>query len=298
MSVIIHKNTNVLVQGITGKEGQKATQSMMESGIKVSAGVTPGKGGQEVLGKPVFDTIEQALAFDPTINTSVLYVPPMAVLSAALEAMEGGIKTLVIVSENVPVKDSVLIFERSKQLHCRVLGPSSVGVLDTRLGKLGSIGNIQGSSVYKEGNIGIISKSGGMCSETALVLTQAGLGQSTVVGIGGDTVICSNFVDILELFEADSQTHAVVLFGEIGGFYENQVAQMVKNKKFTKPIVAFISGQFAEKLGRNLALGHAGAIIEGSETTAKAKKRILRKAGISVADYHYEIPELVKQSLA
>ena len=297
MSIIINKNTNVVIQGMTGKEGSRAAEGMIESGIKVSAGVTPGKGGQEVLGKPIFNTVKEALAHDATINTSVLYVPPLAVLGAAFEAMTAGVKTLVIITENVPVLDSAKIFEKSKELSCRVLGPSSVGILNTRLGKLGSIGKAQESKMYSAGNIGIISKSGGMCAETALVLTQAGLGQSTVVGIGGDVIIGTTFVDMLELFQNDAETEAVVLFGEIGGFYENQVAEMVKDKKFTKPVIAFISGQFAEKLGRSLALGHAGAIIEGELTTARAKKKILREAGVLVADYHYQIPDLVKQVL-
>lgn len=297
MSVIIDKNTNILVQGMTGREGQRATEGMVESGIKVSAGVTPGKGGQEVLGKPIFNTVAEALKHDSTINTSVLYVPPLAVLSAAKEAIAADIKTVVIIAENVPVKDSALILEEAREKNCRVVGPSSIGILNTKLGKIGSIGKAQESKMYSPGNIGIISKSGGMCAETALVLTQAGLGQSTVVGIGGDVIAGSNFVDILELFEKDEETKAVVIFGEIGGFYEHQIAEMVKDKKFTKPVIAFISGLFAEKLGRSLALGHAGAIIEGGQTTATAKKKILKEAGILVADYHHQIPQLVKQAL-
>ena len=298
MSVIINENTNILVQGMTGREGQKATAGMIESGVKVSAGVTPGKGGQEILERPIFNTVAEALAYDSTINTSVLYVPPLAVLAAAQEALAAGISTLVIIAENVPVKDSVLILEEAREKNCRVLGPSAIGVLNTKLGKLGSIGKAQESKMYSSGSIGIISKSGGMCAETALVLTQAGLGQSTIVGIGGDVIVGSNFVDILELFEQDKETEAVVIFGEIGGFYEHQVAEVVKQKKFSKPVIAFISGQFAEKLGRSLALGHAGAIIEGSKTTATAKKQVLKEAGVLVADYHYQIPELVKQALS
>ena len=297
MSVILNQQTNVLIQGMTGREGQKAALSMIESGIKVSAGVTPGKGGQKVLEKPIFNSVAEALEYDNSINLSVLYVPPLMVLSAALEAIDAGIITLLIVTENVPVKDSVLILEQARLKSCRVIGPSSVGVLNTRLGKLGSIGKPQESKMFSPGRVAIISKSGGMCAETALVLTQAGLGQSTVIGIGGDVIIGTSFTDMLELFEQDQDTDAVVIFGEIGGFYEHQVAEMVKTKKFTKPVIAFISGQFAEKLGRNLALGHAGAIIEGEATTARVKKQALRQAGVLVADYHYQIPELVKQAL-
>lgn len=297
MSIIIDEKTNVLVQGITGREGQRATESMIESGTKVSAGVTPGKGGQTVANRPVFNSVAEALSLDPTITLSVLYVPPLSVLDAATEAINAQIKTIIIVTENVPVSDSAKIFEKSKRAGCRIIGPSSIGILNTRLGKVGSIGKPQESRMYSQGSIGIVSKSGGMCAETALILTQVGLGQSTVVGIGGDVIVGSNFVDMLELFEHDAQTEAVVLFGEIGGFYENQVAEVVQEKKFTKPVVAFISGQFAESLERNVALGHAGAIIEGSQTTAKAKKQLLKAAGVLVADYHYQIPELVRKVL-
>lgn len=298
MSIIVNDNTNVLVQGMTGREGQKAAQSMIESGIKVSAGVTPGKGGQEVQGRPIFNTVKEALDYDNSINASILYVPPLMVLSATLEAMDAGITTLIIIAENVPVKDSALIIEHARVKNCRVVGPSSIGVLNTRLGKLGSIGKPQEGDMFSPGSVGIISKSGGMCAETALVLTQQGIGQSTIVGIGGDVLVGSSFVDILEMFEQDDETKAVVIFGEIGGFYEHQVADMVKDKKFTKPVIAFISGQFAQAMGRNLALGHVGAIIEGEQTTAKSKKVALKKAGVLVADYHYQIPELVNQALA
>lgn len=297
MSVIINENTNVLVQGMTGREGQKATESMIESGIKVSAGVTPGKGGQEVQGRPIFNTVAEALQHDSSINTSVLYVPPLMVLAAALEAIDAGVKILVIIAENVPVKDAALIIEKAREFNCRVLGPSSIGVLNTKLGKLGSIGKPQESKMFSSGNVGIISKSGGMCAETASVLTQKGIGQSSVIGIGGDVLVGTNFADVLKMFEQDEETKAVVIFGEIGGFYEHQIADMVKSKKFTKPVIAYISGQFAEKLGRSLALGHAGAIIEGEQTTARVKKKILKEAGVLVADYHYQIPELVEQAL-
>jgi len=297
MSIILNERTNVLVQGMTGREGQKSTESMIESGVKVSAGVTPGKGGQEVQGRPIFDTVAEALQHDSSINTSVLYVPPLMVLAAALEALDAGIKTLVIIAENVPVKDSALILEHARNKECRIVGPSSIGILNNKLGKLGSIGKPQESKMFSPGNVGIISKSGGMCAETALVLTQKGFGQSSIVGIGGDVIVGTNFADVLEMFEKDEETKAVVIFGEIGGFYEHQIADMVKSKKFTKPVIAFISGQFAEKLNRSLALGHAGAIIEGDLTTARVKKKALKEAGVLVADYHYQIPELVEQAL-
>lgn len=297
MSIFIDKNTLVVVQGMTGKEGSRAAQSMIESGIKVSCGVTPGKGGQKVLDLPIFDSVKEAFEHDSVINTSVLFVPPLMVLDAALEAINAGIKVLVIITENVPVPDSAKIIEQAKFFDCKVLGPSSVGVLNTRLGKLGSIGKPQESKMYSQGNVGIISKSGGMCAETALVLTQKGLGQSTVVGIGGDVLIGCDFVDILKMFEQDDETKVVVFFGEIGGNYEQLVAKAVKTKQFTKPLVAFISGQFAEKIGRSLALGHAGAIIQKGDDTAQSKKKVLKEAGVLVADYHYQIPNMVSMAL-
>lgn len=297
MSIILNEQTNVLVQGMTGREGQKATESMIESGVKVSAGVTPGKGGQKVLDKPIFNTVAEALVHDSSINTSVLYVPPLMVLAAALEAIDAGVKILVIIAENVPVKDSALILEHARNKNCRIVGPSSIGISNFKLGKLGSIGKPQDSKIFSPGNVGIISKSGGMCAETASVLTQKGIGQSSIVGIGGDVIVGTNFVDVLVMFEKDKDTKAVVIFGEVGGFYEHQIADMVKSKQFTKPVIAYISGQFVEKLGRSLALGHAGAIIEGEQTTARVKKKILKEAGVLVADYHYQIPELVAQAL-
>ena len=297
MSIIFDENTNVLVQGMTGKEGQRSTESMLESGVKVSAGVTPGKGGQRVLDKPVFNKVAEAMQHDSSINLSVLYVPPLAVLAAAMEAMDAGIKTLIIIAENVPVKDSALILEHARNNDCRIIGPSSIGVLNTKLGKLGSIGKPQESKIFSPGKVGIISKSGGMCAETASILTQKGIGQSSIVGIGGDVIVGTTFVDVLKMFEQDEETKAVVIFGEVGGFYEHKIAYMVKSKKCTKPVIAYISGQFVEKLGRSLALGHAGAIIEGDLTTARAKKKALKEAGVLVADYHYQIPELVQQVL-
>ncbi len=297
MGILLHNQTRVVVQGMTGKEGMRATESMIASGTHIVCGVTPGKGGQTVHNLPVFDSVAAALKHDPAINTSVLYVPPLMVLDAVREAMHAGITLIIIITENVPVADSAQIIELAKQFSCRVIGPSSVGILDTAYGAIGSIQQPQGRTVFTPGHVGIISKSGGMCAETALLLTQAGLGQTTVIGIGGDVIAATAFTDLLELFEQDNQTKAVVLFGEIGGGYEERVAKMVADKKFTKPVVAFISGRFAETLGRSLALGHAGAIIQDGSDTAQTKKQVLRDAGILVADYHYELPELVKKVL-
>jgi len=297
MGIIVDKDTRVLVQGMTGREGSRATKEMIDYGTKVSCGVTPGKGGMTVHKLRVFDSVEEAKKYDPAINTSILYVPPLMVYDAALEAIHNGIKTVVIITENVPVKDTTRLVEYAEGYGARIIGPSSVGVLSVGTGKLGSIGGAEETRMYSKGNVGIISKSGGMCAETALILTQEGLGQSTVVGIGGDVIIGSSFTDILKLFEEDKETEVVVIYGETGGLYEEQVVQMIKRKELTKPVVAFVSGKFIESIEKSLSFGHAGAIIEYGIGKADNKKKILKQAGVLVADYHDEVPALVKQAL-
>jgi succinyl-CoA synthetase alpha subunit len=294
---IITTNARVLVQGMTGKEGQRATKEMVEYGTSISCGVTPGKGGLEVLGFPIFDSVKEAKQFDPTINTSILFVPPLMVLDAAIEAMNSGIATINIITENVPVKDTSILIELAKKKNATIIGPSSVGVITVGQAKLGSIGGTKKQDMFSKGNIGIISKSGGMCAETALLLTQNGIGQSTAIGIGGDKLIGTTFIDLLDLFEKDDQTKAIVIYGEIGGTYEEQIAKHIQQQKITKHIIAFISGSFAETLTKNVALGHAGAIIENGQGTAKQKKEKLKQAGVYIANYHHQIPQLVKQAL-
>ncbi len=297
MSILLTPKTRVLVQGMTGRMGRKATKEMLAEGTLVTCGVTPGKGGQEVEGLPVFDSVAEARAHDPLLNTSVIVVPPLLVLDAALEAIDAGMTLLVIITENVPIKDAAIIVAAAKRRGCVVVGPSSVGIISPGSGKLGLIGSAKEQDMFTPGPVGVLSKSGGMCAETARLLTQVGLGQSTVVGIGGDVIAGSTFADLLPLFEADPETKAIVLYGEIGGAYEEVAAELVVSGAVTKPVVAFISGQFAERMGKGLALGHAGAIVEEGFGTASEKKRTLREAGVLVADYHHEIPALVKKAL-
>ena len=296
MGILINKNSKVMVQGITGKEGERGAKYMLDYGTKVVCGVTPSKGGLVVEGLPVFDSVKEAKDFDSGIDVSVLYVPPLMVYDAAMEAMQNKIKTLLIFTENVPIKDVSLLLEFASNNECRVIGCSSIGVLNVGETKLGSIGGGY-DDMFCKGNVGIISKSGGMCAETSLILTQQGIGQSTVIGIGGDVIIGTTFVDVLELFEKDKNTKLVVLYGEVGGFYEEQVAQMIKDGGFTKPVIAFISGSFVETLPRNLAVGHAGAILEHGIGSVKGKKKLLKKVGVHVVDYYHEIPEKVKEIL-
>jgi succinyl-CoA synthetase alpha subunit len=296
MAILINENTRVVIQGITGREGVKTSKQMMDYGTKISCGVTPGRGGTEVNNLKVFDSVKEALVYDSEINTSVIYVPPLMVLDAVVEAIKNDIKLIIVITENVPIKDSALMLEIAKMHNCRIVGPSSIGVMTVGVTKVGSIGGYDNSS-FSKGRIGIISKSGGMCSETALLLSQNGFGQSTVMGIGGDVIAGSNFVDLLELFEIDSETDAVCIYGEIGGKYEEQIAEYVKNGKIKKPIIAYISGKFAETLPKTLSLGHVGAIVEKGSDSADYKRKILREAGIFVADFHDEIPYLVNKAL-
>lgn len=297
MTILLDTNTRVVVQGATGKMGRKITKEMLAEGTTVSCGVTPGKGGQDVNGLPVFDSVAEAKTHDPKLNTSVIVVPPLLVLDAAYEAIDAGLGLVVIITENVPIKDAARIVAYAARKDCRVIGPSSTGVICPGTGKLGPIGSAKEKDMYSPGRIGVISKSGGMCAETSRLLTAAGLGQSTVIGVGGDVIAGSTFADLLLLFEQDSETDAVVLFAEIGGAYEEIAAEMIAAKKFTKPVVAFVSGRFAETLGKGLALGHAGAIVEEGFGTAQEKKKALKAAGVLVADYHHEIPALVKRAL-
>lgn len=285
----------VMVQGITGKEGTSSTISMIDSGVNVACGVTPKKGGQLVEGKPVFDTVKEAVEFNQHISISVIYVPPLFTWNAVKEAIDAGIKKIVIIAENVPIKDTAKIITYARKHNVDVLGPASVGYLDTMVGKIGSIGHK--APAYTKGNVAIISKSGGMCSETASILSQSGFGQSIVVGIGGDPLIGTTYSDLFAMLERDDRTEAIVLYCEIGGTYEEEAARAIKEGNLTKPVIAYVSGLFAESLGRSVALGHAGAIIEGGRGTAVSKKKVLRDAGVIVADYHYEIPELVRKVL-
>ena len=295
MAILVDQNTKLLVQGITGEEGSKATKEMLDYGTEVVCGVTPGKGGQEIEGKPVYNTIREALKNHPDVNASVVYVPPIAGKDACIEAIVKGIKLIVCITETIPVHDTAEIIAYARKYNARLIGPSSLGIISPGKGKIGSLGGSTNRS-YIHGNIGIISKSGGMCSETALLLKQNNIGTSTVISIGGDVISGSDFCDLLELFEQDDETKAVIIFGEIGGAYEQKIADMILEKKFTKPIIAFISGKFASTFPY-VALGHAGAIIEGKQGTREAKVEALKKAGVKIAEVHHEIVDLIKEVL-
>ena len=299
MGILIDDKTRILVQGVTGKEGQRAAKVMLEYGSKVVAGVTPGKGGWTIEGIPVYNSVKEALATRQEINATLIVVPPTFAKSAALEAIENRIPLINMLTEGLPVRDAAEIIYAAKKNHLKFVGPSSIGILSPGKCRLGVIGGEKEviDKIYKPGNIGVISKSGGMTNETSWVVRQAGLGHSTVLGIGGDILAGMTFTDCLELFEHDQQTKGVVMFGELGGTYEDQVADMLKRKKFTKPLAVFIAGRFAEKMPQGIAFGHAGALIEGARGLPSHKIKILREAGALVADRHDELGELIKGAL-
>ena len=294
MAILVTDKTKVLIQGITGKEGSKVCLQMKNYGTRVLAGVTPGKGGQEVHGVPVYNSIAQALENHPGINTSFIAVPNFAAFGAIKEAIDNKILLINVLTEHIPIQDSAKAIAMARNAGVRIVGPSSIGIISPGIGKLGSIGGDDPRGVFSRGAVGIISKSGGMASETAWILTKNGIGQSTVVGIGGDVLVGSSFADLMVDFESDGQTKAVVLFGEIGGTYEEEAAEFIKSGKFRKKVVAFISGLFTETLPQGTKLGHAGAIVYGEKGSYKSKIESLKSAGVIIAKTPDEIPELLK----
>lgn len=288
MSILVNDNTKLLVQGITGREGSFHTQQMLEYGTNVVAGVTPGKAGQEVHGVPVFNTVQEAVAATGA-NASVIYVPAKFSVDAIYEAVDNGIELVVCITEGVPVNDMVAAYHHVKAKGARLIGPNCPGVTTPGSGKIG----IMPGFIHTPGKVGVVSRSGTLTYEVVDALTKAGLGQSTVVGIGGDPIIGTSFLDVLELFQADPETEAIVMIGEIGGDDEEVAARFIKDH-VTKPMAGFIAGRTAPPGKR---MGHAGAIISGGSGTAAGKIAALEAAGVSVAERMSEIPDLLKAKL-
>ncbi len=284
MAILIDKNTKLLVQGITGREGLFHTEQMIEYGTDVVGGVTPGKGGEWALGKPVFDTVKTAKEATGA-NTSVIYVPAAFAADAIYEAIDAGIELIVCITEGVPILDMMKVRAHLDQSHCRLVGPNCPGMLTPGQSKVG----IMPGHIATPGNVGVVSRSGTLTYEVVYALTQHGIGQSTCVGIGGDPINGTNFLDVLKMFEEDPQTEKVVLIGEIGGTDEEKAAQYIANY-MTKPVVAFIAGRTAPPGKR---MGHAGAIVEGGAGTAEDKIAALQAAGVKVADHPEQIPDLL-----
>lgn len=296
MSILINKSTRVLIQGITGKSGAQAASELLDYGTRLVAGVTPGKGGEDVDTVPVFNSVSEAIEKVGVVDVSMVYVPPLLAKDAAIEALEAGIKLVHIFVEKMPVLDVAQVLALAFKKGARVLGPASVGVISPGEAKIGSIGGPNPDRVFSKGPVGIISKSGGMCSELAMIITNGGWGQSTVVGIGGDLLVGTSFSDLLSEFEEDSATKVVVMFGEVGGSSEVEASKMIKEGKFTKALIVFLAGKFAESLPKDTALGHAGAIV-GLDYTMDEKIQILKDAGAIVAENFEDIPSLIKKEI-
>jgi succinyl-CoA synthetase alpha subunit len=286
VSIFIDKSTTVVVQGITGRDGSFHTKQMMEYGTRIVGGVTPGKGGQKFEGTvPVFNTVHEAVNATGA-NTSVIYVPPMYAADAIMEAADAGVKLIVAITEGVPVNDMTKVYPFVKEKGARLLGPNCPGLITPGESKVGIIPG----RICMPGNVGVVSRSGTLTYEVVYQLTRAGMGQSTCVGIGGDPINGTNFIDCLAAFEADAKTKAVAMMGEIGGTDEQEAAEFVRTR-MKKPVVGFIAGQTAPP-GRRM--GHAGAIISGSTGTAAEKIAAFEKAGMGVARRPKDFVELLR----
>jgi succinyl-CoA synthetase alpha subunit len=285
MSVLLNKNSKVIIQGFTGSEGTYHSQQMIEYGTNIAGGVTPGKGGQNHLDRPVFNTVRDAVR-STGADVSVIFVPPAFAADAILEAAEGGIRLIVAITEGIPVSDTINAKEYLKPFNCRLIGPNCPGIITPGESKAG----IMPGFIHKKGCIGIISRSGTLTYEAVDQLTKLGIGQSTCIGIGGDPVVGTTILDSVKLMDHDKETDAIVIIGEIGGNMENEAAFWLKDNS-SKPVIGFIAGQTAPK-GRRM--GHAGAIIGGTGDTANAKMELMKKCGIHVVESPAHIGLTVK----
>ncbi|MCH2199275.1 MAG: succinate--CoA ligase subunit alpha [Flavobacteriales bacterium] len=289
MSVLVNKDSKVIVQGFTGSEGSFHAGQMIEYGTNVVGGVTPGKGGQDHLGKPVYNTVEDAVKATGA-DVSIIFVPPAFAADAILEAADAGIKVIVTITEGIPVNDMVRVKKYIDQLDCTMIGPNCPGIITAGEAKIG----IMPGFIFNPGRIGIVSKSGTLTYEAVDQITKAGMGQSTAIGIGGDPIIGTTTLEAIQLFMDDPETDGIVMIGEIGGDLEVKAARWIKEHG-TKPVVGFIAGETAPK-GRTM--GHAGAIVSGEEESAQAKKKIMRECGIHVVDSPAQIGAKMSELIA
>ena len=289
MSIIVNKDSKILVQGFTGSEGTFHSEQMIEYGTDVVCGVTPGKGGTKHLDRPVYNSVADAV-INENINTSIIFVPPMFAADAIMEAAESGINTIVTITEGIPVNDMTKVVSYIEGKNIRLIGPNCPGIITPDEAKIG----IMPGFVFKKGNVGIVSKSGTLTYEAADQVVKSGYGISTAIGVGGDPIIGTTLLDSVQLFMEDDDTDVIVLIGEIGGQLEIDAAKWIKNNGNKKPVVGFIAGETAPK-GRKM--GHAGAIIGGKDDTASAKKRIMRESGVNVVDSPADIGQTVNEIL-
>lgn len=286
MSILVDENTRLIIQGITGREGTFHCEQMLQYGTKVVAGVTPGKGGENVFGVPVFNTVREAMEATDA-NASVIFVPALHTAAGVYEALDAGIKTVMTIAEHVPVHDMMRVYHIAREKGARVIGPNSFGVISPGKSKAGFMAH----RIFLPGHVGLMSRSATNCYETVFMMTNAGIGQSTCVGVGGDMIPGSTFTDLFPLFEADPETKAIVMIGEIGGNEEELAAEYIKNH-VTKPVVALIAGKNAPK---GKSMGHAGAIVAADGTgSAENKEKALRAAGVHIAETTTGIVDILK----
>jgi succinyl-CoA synthetase alpha subunit len=289
LGLFVGKDTRAIVQGVTGTQGSFHTKLMLDYGTQIVAGVTPGKGETRIHRVPVYNTVEEAVKTHGA-NASIIFVPARFAVAAVLEALESGLKTIVIITEHIPVKDAIEVTARAKQHDATVIGPNTPGIITPGECKLG----VMPTHVFKPGIVGVVSRSGTLTYEIAAGISAKGLGQSTCIGLGGDPVVGLSFVEVLRMFEVDKRTEAVALIGEIGGNLEELVADFVSKEGYSKPVVAFVAGRTAPPGKR---MGHAGAIITGGAGTAQSKIDAFRKAGIEVAEKPSDVARLLAEGL-
>lgn len=296
MSILIDKNTTVLVQGMTGKEGAKATKAMVDYHTNVVGGVNP-KGGEAVEGRPVFKSVKEAVDKFPRINISAVYVPPFAVKGAVLEAIENNISLINVIAERIPIQDTAYCLAAAKERNIRIIGPSSLGFIVPKVGRIGVVGGPLVDEIFQPGSIGVISRSGGMTNELSWQIRKAGLGQSAAVHVGGDLLMGTTYADLLRMFEKDEQTRAVAIFGEHGGGYEFEIVEAIEKGEYTKPLAVYIGGKFASLFPEGMNIGHAGAIV-GRGQSAAEKEKALKKVGVMIAERYEELVDLIKDSVS
>jgi succinyl-CoA synthetase alpha subunit len=290
VAILVNQESRVLVQGITGREGMVRTQLMKDYGTRLVAGVTPGRGGQDVYGVPVFDSVEEAGEKAGPLDISVIFVPATLVKNAALEALDAGVKLLVIIPDRVPIYDVLEIAQIARQRGASFVGPNTLGLVSPGKAVLGMIGGRaeRAREWFRPGEVGVSSRSGGMTSAISYYLTEAGLGQSTIIHVGGDVIVGLSHPEVMELFEKDEQTKMVVMFGEIGTTQEERVADLIEKGKFTKPLIAYIGGKAAKSGTR---FSHAGAIVEGGRGSYESKVERLKEVGVQVVPAVSDIPK-------
>ncbi len=297
MSILIGPASRIIVQGITGREAAMIAKHTLDYGTPIAAGVTPGKKGQNVHGIPVYDTVKEAVERHGG-NVSLIVVPPAFAMDAVLEAVNNGIRLIVVTTENVPQIDAMRMLAVARERNVRIIGPNTVGMISPvhRI-KLGSIGGDHPDRCFVPGGVGVISRSGGMTAETSWMIKKAGYGVSTSIGIGGDSLIGTTIRDLLELFEKDDETRAVVTYSEPGSAFEEEAAQLIRDGGFTKPLISYIAGRFTESLPEGTVFGHAGAMIAGQQGKPSVKMAKLREAGAHVLDRYDDMLAVLKNIL-